>query len=66
MNNNIIFLCFVIFNLNLKAVMSQDFIYDFDNQSKISNWVIVNDDVMGGVSSCQLGIDKKVMEFSKV
>ena len=59
MNNNIIFLCFVIFNLNLKAVMSQNFIYDFDNQSKISKWVIVNDDVMGGVSSCQLGIDKK-------
>ena len=39
--------------------MSQEFIYDFDNQSKISNWVIVNDDVMGGVSSCQLGIDNK-------
>ena len=59
MNNNIIFLFYVIFNLNQKAVMSQNFVYDFDNQSKISNWVIVNDDVMGGLSSCQLGIDKK-------
>ena len=59
MNNNIIFLFFAVFNLNQKAVMSQNFVYDFDNQSKISNWVIVNDDVMGGLSSCQMRIDKK-------
>lgn len=39
--------------------MSQKFIYDFDSQSKISNWVIVNDDIMGGLSSCQMRIDEK-------
>ena len=58
MNNNIIFfLFFVVFSLNQKAIMSQNFIYDFDNQSNLSNWIIVNDDVMGGLSSCQMRID---------
>lgn len=58
MKNNVIFLFFVIFIYSQKTVMSQNFIYDFDNHSKISNWVIVNDDVMGGLSSCQMRIDK--------
>ena len=57
MNNNIIFLFFVVFSLNQKVIMSQNFIYDFDNQSNLSNWIIVNDDVMGGLSSCQMRID---------
>ena len=46
--------------------MSQNFVYDFDNQSNISNWIIVNDNVMGGLSTCKIRIDEKVMEFSRV
>ena len=59
MNNNIIFLFFVLFNLNQNSVMSQNFVYDFDNQSKIYNWIIVNDDVMGGLSTYEISIDEK-------
>ena len=59
MNNNIIFLFFVIFNFNQNSLMSQNFIYDFDNQSNIFNWIIVNDDVMGGLSSCKIRTDEK-------
>ena len=59
MNNNIIFLFFVIFNFNQNSLMSQSFVYEFDNQSNISNWIIVNDDVMGGLSSCKIRTDEK-------
>tara|TARA_B100001057_G_scaffold491283_1_gene581194 strand:- start:866 stop:1462 length:597 start_codon:yes stop_codon:yes gene_type:complete len=59
MNYNIIFLFFVIFSFNKKSLMSQNFVYDFDNQSNISNWIIVNDDVMGGLSTCKIRIDEK-------
>ena len=59
MNNNIIFLFFVIFNFNQNSLMSQNFIYDFDNQSNIFNWIIVNDNVMGGLSSCKIRTDEK-------
>lgn len=38
--------------------MCQHVIYDFNNESNLSNWVIVNDDVMGGISSCQMSVDK--------
>ena len=37
--------------------MSQTIIYDFNNQSNLSNWVVVNDDVMGGISSCEMSVD---------
>ena len=59
MNNNIIFLFFVIFNFNQNSLMSQNFIYDSDNKSNIFNWIIVNDDVMGGLSSCKIRTDEK-------
>ena len=38
--------------------MSQTIIYDFNNQSNTSNWVVVNDDVMGGISSSEISVDK--------
>ena len=59
MKNNIIFLFFVIFNFNQNYLMSQNFVYNFDNKSNISNWIIVNDDVMGGLSTCEIRIDDK-------
>ena len=37
--------------------MSQNIVYDFNNQSDLSNWVIINDDVMGGISSSEMSID---------
>ena len=39
--------------------MSQNIIYDFNNQSNISDWVIVNDDVMGGISFCDIYTDNE-------
>ena len=57
MNKNI-FLFFIIFNFNQNSLMSQNFVYDFDNQSNISNWIIVNDNVMGGLSTCKIRIDE--------
>tara|TARA_B110000444_G_C18716986_1_gene536549 strand:- start:428 stop:919 length:492 start_codon:yes stop_codon:yes gene_type:complete len=38
--------------------MSQNIIYNFDNNSDLKSWVVVNDNVMGGVSSSNLDIDK--------
>ena len=49
----------MLFNFNQNSLMSQNFIYDFDNQSNIYNWIIVNDDVMGGLSTSKIRIDKK-------
>ena len=37
--------------------MSQNMIYNFDNNSDLKKWVIVNDDVMGGISSSNLIIE---------
>jgi hypothetical protein len=37
--------------------MSQNIIYNFDNNSDLKRWVIVNDDVMGGISSSYLIIN---------
>lgn len=38
--------------------MSQSLIYDFNTHSKESDWIIVNDDVMGGLSSSQIRINE--------
>ena len=59
MNNNFIFLFILILCFNQNSLMSQNFVYDFDSQSNISNWIIVNDDVMGGLSTCKIRIDEK-------
>ena len=52
---SIYFLTLLILNPN--TLMSQNVIYNFDNYSDLKRWVIVNDDVMGGVSSSNLIID---------
>ena len=38
--------------------MSQNIIYNFDSNSDLKKWVIVNDDVMGGISSSNLIVEK--------
>ena len=58
MKNILFFLSLSLLILNQKDLMSQHIIYDFNNQSDLSNWIIVNDDVMGGVSSCEMSLDK--------
>ena len=45
---------FTFFSQNIN---SQSNIYDFTNESDLSGWMIVNDDVMGGVSRSNLKID---------
>ena len=46
----------IAFGLNTK-IMAQ-IIQDFTKDNKLTNWFIVNDDVMGGISSCNFYIDK--------
>ena len=56
-----LYVCFCFLTLlilNPKNLMSQNMIYNFDNNSDLTRWVIVNDDVMGGISSSNLNIDK--------
>ena len=57
--NVLIYSTLIFLFLNQTKIMSQNIIYDFNNQSDISNWIIVNDDVMGGISSCKLDLDKE-------
>ena len=57
MKNIVFFFTLSLLILNHTDLMSQNIVYDFDNQSDLSNWVIVNDDVMGGLSSCEMNID---------
>ncbi len=52
---SIYFLTLLILNPN--TLMSQNMIYNFDNYSDLKRWVIVNDEVMGGISSSNLIID---------
>ena len=57
MKNIFIFFTFSLMFINQPDLMSQIIIKDFNYQSDLSNWVIVNDDVMGGVSSCEIRIN---------
>ena len=43
--------------LKPNTLMSQNMIYNFDNNSDLKRWGIVNDDVMGGISSSNLKIN---------
>jgi len=58
MKNVLFFFTLSLSILNQKNLMSQNVIYDFNNHSELSNWMIVNDDVMGGISSCKITLDK--------
>jgi len=49
----------ILLMLNPKSLMSQNMIYNFDNNSDLRRWVIVDDDVMGGMSSSSLSINKE-------
>ena len=57
--NKILILIFLILVLKQKDILSQSLVYDFNTQSKQSDWIIINDDVMGGLSSSQIYIDEK-------
>lgn len=58
MKNILIYITYLLLIFNQTELMSQTIIYDFNNKSDLSDWIIVNDDVMGGVSSCKMSIDK--------
>ena len=53
--SNILFLL-SIFYCNI--IVSQNVVFDFSNESSLKGWIIVNDDVMGGVSKSNLIINK--------
>jgi hypothetical protein len=43
---------------NSKFLFSQNIIYTFDKDDDLAEWLIINDDVMGGVSKSKLNINK--------
>jgi len=51
-----IFVLVIFTSFNWNIVMAQ-ILYDFNTESKLENWFIVNDDVMGGVSKSKLFLD---------
>ena len=53
---SIYFIILLIFKTT--PLMSQNIIYNFDNNSDLKKWVIVNDDVMGGISSSNLIVER--------
>ena len=57
MKNIFFYSHFQLLFINQQYVMSQIIINDFNYQSDLSYWVIVNDDVMGGISSCEMSIN---------
>jgi NADH dehydrogenase [ubiquinone] 1 alpha subcomplex assembly factor 1 len=58
MKKLLLILTFLLMFFNLKILFSQNIIYHFDNEVNLNEWVIVNDDVMGGVSKSNLNINK--------
>ncbi len=57
MKNILIVFTLSILFLNQKELMSQNIIYNFKNKSDLSDWAIINDDVMGGISSCKMSVN---------
>lgn len=49
----------ILLMLNPKNLMSQNMIYNFHKNSDLKKWVVVDDDVMGGMSSSNLSINKE-------
>ena len=47
----------VIFTIFIGNTVMAQILYDFNTESKLENWFIVNDDVMGGVSKSKLFLD---------
>ena len=47
----------VIFTIFIGNTLMAQILYDFNTESKLENWFIVNDDVMGGVSKSKLFLD---------
>ena len=45
--------------LNPQRIMSQIILYNFNKNSDLKEWRIVNDDVMGGISSSNLEINNE-------
>ena len=54
--NNFLFLAITLISFISFSLNAQN-IFDFDSDVNLKNWYIVNDDVMGGVSSSTLSID---------
>ena len=48
-------LCYLFFSNNF--IIGQT-IYDFNKNETFDNWMIINDDVMGGVSNSNLSVDQ--------
>ena len=45
--------------INTSAIIAQDMIYNFDKDSDLKKWMIVNDDVMGGISRSNININNQ-------
>lgn len=52
-----IFIIAIIIQIFSSSNLFSQIIYDFNSEKQLQDWIIVNDDVMGGVSSSQLEFD---------
>ena len=52
-----IILFYLLITLSPYLAIAQDIVYNFDKSSDLNNWIIVNDDVMGGVSKSNVYIN---------
>ena len=52
-----IFVIAIIIQIISSSNLFSQIIYDFNSEKQLQDWTIVNDDVMGGVSSSQLEFD---------
>ena len=57
MKKNINLLIFLLLLLKVQLVSAQISIYEFNQKTQIEDWKIINDDVMGGVSSSSISLN---------
>ena len=58
MKKNPVILIVIVSIFNLNFLFSQNIIYNFENDLALNEWIIINDDVMGGISKSKLDINK--------
>ena len=58
MKKSLVIFNLVFFIFTSQILISQNIILNFTNEKNLKNWIIVNDDVMGGISTSNLFINK--------
>ena len=58
MKKNLLISIVILSILNSNVIFSQNIVYNFENDLTLNEWIIINDDVMGGISKSKLKINK--------